>query len=58
MKEDIILVDKNDRPIGQGEKMAVHRAGRLHRAFSILVFNNQGQLLLQQRLLAAHLLQI
>lgn len=49
MTENVILVDKNDQPIGQGEKTAVHKAGQLHRAFSILIFNDKGKLLLQQR---------
>ncbi|MEM5812433.1 MAG: isopentenyl-diphosphate Delta-isomerase [Candidatus Aenigmatarchaeota archaeon] len=47
--EKIILVDKNDRETGTGEKMEVHRSGKLHRAFSIFIFNSRGQLLLQKR---------
>ena len=47
--EKIILVDKKDRAIGTGEKMQVHKAGKLHRAFSIFVFNSRGELLLQKR---------
>jgi isopentenyl-diphosphate delta-isomerase len=47
--ELLILVDSNDQTIGTAEKMAVHRQGLLHRAFSIFVTNSQGQLLLQQR---------
>lgn len=47
--EEIILVDKNDKQIGTGEKMKVHKEGRLHRAFSIFVFNSQGELMLQKR---------
>jgi isopentenyl-diphosphate delta-isomerase len=39
--------------IGQGtgtmDKMAAHRTGTLHRAFSVFIFNTQGELLLQQR---------
>jgi len=46
---NIILVDEFDREIGTAEKMAVHRTGRLHRAFSILIFNCQGEMLLQKR---------
>ncbi|MBU1203262.1 isopentenyl-diphosphate Delta-isomerase [Patescibacteria group bacterium] len=49
MPDDIILVDKNDQPIGTGQKMEVHKKGQLHRAFSILIFNRFGQLLLQKR---------
>lgn len=47
--EQVILVDKNDNPIGTMEKMEAHRKGLLHRAFSILVFNSKGQMLLQKR---------
>lgn len=47
--EKIILVDRNDREIGTGEKLDVHRAGRLHRAFSIFAFNSKGELLIQKR---------
>ena len=49
MPDDIILVDENDNEIGTGEKLAVHKAGLLHRCFSIFVFNSKGQLLLQKR---------
>ncbi|MFA6467026.1 MAG: isopentenyl-diphosphate Delta-isomerase [Patescibacteria group bacterium] len=49
MSEQIILVDEKDNQIGSGEKLAVHQKGQLHRAFSILVFNSRGQLLIQQR---------
>lgn len=47
--EDIILVDENDNELGTGEKLKVHQNGRLHRAFSILIFNRQGEMMLQQR---------
>ena len=46
---NVILVDRNDREIGQMEKLAAHREGRLHRAFSIFLFNDEGSFLLQQR---------
>ncbi len=49
MKENVILVDTHDNPIGQMEKMEAHLKGELHRALSILVFNSKGDLLLQQR---------
>ena len=47
--ERIILVDGKDREVGTGEKLEVHKAGSLHRAFSIFVFNRKGELLLQKR---------
>ncbi len=45
----VILVDKNDRALGVGEKLRVHRDGKLHRAFSVFVFNSKGEILLQKR---------
>jgi isopentenyl-diphosphate delta-isomerase len=47
----IILVDVYDREVGGMEKMAAHRRPRLHRAFSVFLFDGDG-VLLQQR--AAH----
>jgi len=47
--EEVILVDDQDREIGTMEKLAAHKLGKLHRAFSILVFNSKGELMLQQR---------
>jgi isopentenyl-diphosphate delta-isomerase len=45
----VILVDQDDQVVGFGDKLDVHRKGLLHRAFSVLLFNDQGELLLQQR---------
>ncbi len=47
--DEVILVDENDREIGTREKMEAHRQGNLHRAFSILIFNKKGEILLQKR---------
>lgn len=47
--EYVVLVDEQDREIGQLEKIEAHRLGLLHRAFSVLIFNSNGELLLQQR---------
>lgn len=47
--ERVILVDEHDRELGVSEKLAAHTAGRLHRAFSIFIFNSEGRLLLQRR---------
>lgn len=49
MTEYIIAVDEFDKEIGSIEKMEAHNKGILHRAFSILVFNSNNQLLLQKR---------
>lgn len=47
--EYVILVDKNDSPLGTMEKMEAHEKGLLHRAFSVFLFNDKKELLLQQR---------
>lgn len=49
MQERVILVDENDNQTGTEEKIAAHEKALLHRAFSIFVFNNKGELLLQKR---------
>jgi len=48
-KSYLILVDKNGKEIRKGEKLKVHQEGKLHRAFSIFIFNKKGELLLQKR---------
>lgn len=48
-KERVILVDENDTQIGLADKLDAHRRAELHRAFSIFVFNDKKELLLQQR---------
>ena len=45
----LIAVDEDGRPTGTVEKMAAHRDGVLHRAFSIFVFDEADRLLLQRR---------
>ncbi len=45
----ILLVDEQDKPIGYGDKLAVHVAGLRHRAFSVFIVNSAGQCLLQKR---------
>ena len=48
--EPLILVDAEDRQIGTLDKAACHDGdGRLHRAFSLFVFNPQGETLIQRR---------
>lgn len=49
-KDRVILVDGADREIGTAGKMEAHRnGGRLHRAFSVIVFSPDGRILLQKR---------
>lgn len=49
MIEDVILVDSNDEVTGTMEKLQAHKLGQLHRAFSVFIFNSNGELLLQKR---------
>ena len=57
LKEECILVDDDDRPIGSASKRRCHlltniqneRGGMLHRAFSVFLFNRRSELLLQKR---------
>ena len=52
--EYVILVDENDQEIGSMEKQEAHEKGLLHRAFSVFVFNENKELLLQQRALTKY----
>lgn len=47
--EEVILVNKKDEVVGKEEKMRTHLEGKLHRAFSILLFNKKGEILIQKR---------
>ncbi len=49
LEEKVILVDKNDNQVGLMPKLEAHEKGFLHRAFSVFIFNNKYQLLLQKR---------
>jgi isopentenyl-diphosphate delta-isomerase len=47
--ERVVLVDAHDAEVGTAGKLEAHRSGRLHRAFSVFVFNRAGEMLLQRR---------
>ena len=49
MEEFVVLVNEQDEVQGLMEKQEAHVAGLLHRAFSVFVFNEKNELLLQQR---------
>ena len=49
MEEKVILVNKKNEPIGVEGKMKAHYDGKLHRAFSVVLFNKKGETLLQKR---------
>lgn len=48
-QEFVILVDEFDNELGTMEKMEAHEKALLHRAFSVLIYNSKGEMLLQQR---------
>ncbi|MFW5807950.1 MAG: isopentenyl-diphosphate Delta-isomerase [Spirochaetota bacterium] len=45
----ILLVDEDDNILGTAEKLEVHQKGLLHRAFSVFIFNDEGDILMQKR---------
>jgi isopentenyl-diphosphate delta-isomerase len=49
IQEHVVLVDEMDNEIGTMEKMEAHLQPNLHRAFSVFIFNENGEMLLQQR---------
>lgn len=49
MEENVILVDVLDNQLGLMPKMQAHEKAVLHRAFSVFIFNDKGELMLQQR---------
>ena len=54
--DSLILVDEADRGVGHLSKVLCHEGrGVLHRAFSLLIFNDSGELLIQQRSAAKRL---
>ncbi len=52
--EHVILVDENDGITGVCEKMLAHEQALLHRAFSVFIFNDNGEMLLQKRALTKY----
>ncbi len=49
MEELLLWVDDNDQVIGYGEKLMTHEQKRLHRAFSVFLYNRNNQKLLLHR---------
>ena len=49
-EEQVVLVDTDDRELGAMDKQAAHLdGGRLHRAFSVFIFDEAGRVMLQKR---------
>lgn len=51
IEEQVILVNENNEQIGLMPKLEAHEKAVLHRAFSVFIFNDANQLLLQKRAL-------
>jgi isopentenyl-diphosphate delta-isomerase len=45
----VVLVNSLNEEVGTMEKMAAHQSGELHRAFSVFIFNEKGEMLIQKR---------
>lgn len=54
MQEKVILVNMQDEVQGYMDKMEAHEKGLLHRAFSVFLFNEKGEMLLQQRAMSKY----
>lgn len=46
MKSNVVLVDTEDNVLGECNKLEAHINGKLHRAFSIFIFNSEKKLLI------------
>ena len=53
-EEKVILVNEKDEQIGLMPKMEAHEKALLHRAFSVFVFNDKNELMIQQRALGKY----
>ena len=49
MEEQVVLVTEKDEVLGLMNKQEAHEKGVLHRAFSVFLFNDEGEMLLQKR---------
>jgi isopentenyl-diphosphate delta-isomerase len=52
--EQVVLVDEEDNVLGAMDKLEAHYKGALHRAFSVVIFNSKGEVLLQKRSLSKY----
>lgn len=50
----VILVDEYDNELGTMEKIEAHEKAKLHRAFSVFIYNDKNELMLQQRALTKY----
>jgi len=54
LEEKVLLVDEYDQVLGKMEKIEAHEKGLLHRAFSVFIYNDKDELLLQKRALTKY----
>lgn len=47
--DNVVPVNANDRAVSVAGKQAAHERGLVHRAFSVIVYDSAGSMLLQQR---------
>jgi isopentenyl-diphosphate delta-isomerase len=52
--QEVILVSEQDEVLGICEKLEAHQKGLLHRAFSIFIFNSNGEMLIHKRALSKY----
>jgi isopentenyl-diphosphate Delta-isomerase len=50
----VILVDRKNQSLGLEDKIKAHRKGQLHRAFSVMLYNPAGEMLIQRRALSKY----
>lgn len=48
-RDTVLLVDINDKPLAEVDKLKAHQMGLLHRAFSVFIVNSKGEMLIHQR---------
>ena len=48
-RDKIVMVDVHDNEVGVIDKLDAHKEPILHRAFSVFIINNKGEMLIQQR---------
>lgn len=53
-EEEVVLVDDENNVLGYMGKLEAHKTGLLHRAISVIVFNQKGEMLIQQRALTKY----
>lgn len=54
LEEKVVLVNDENVVLGTMEKLEAHQKGLLHRAFSILLYNDTGEMLIQRRALGKY----